>query len=122
MRLKPDLVDAYLNLARVLEDLGRRAEAVRTLTDALLRLETVSDPESAYRARLHRGNLCLAQNDYQAAVNDYRAAMQLAPDDAAAFFNLGVALRQLGQLDAAADAFGEAVRLNPRPRTRSWAT
>ena len=114
VRLKPDLIDAYLNLARVLQDLGRGAEAVRTLTDALLRLETVSDPESAYRARLHRGNLCLAQNDYQAAMNDYRAATQLAPEDAAAFFNLGVALRQLGQLDVAAAAFGKAVRLNPR--------
>jgi tetratricopeptide (TPR) repeat protein len=114
LRLKPDLVDAYLNLARVLDDLGRETDAVRTLTEALLRLETVPDAESAYRARLHRGNLYLLQNDYQSAADDYRAATRLAPDDAAAFFNLGVALRRLDQLDSAAQAFGDAVRLNPR--------
>jgi len=114
LRLKPDLIDGYLNLARVLDDLGREMDAVRTLTDALRRLETISDPESAYRARLHRGNLYLARGDDQLAADDYRAATELAPDDAAAFYNLGVALRQLGQLDSAAQAFGDAVGLNPR--------
>jgi len=114
LRLKPDLIDAYLNLAKVLEALGRATEAIRTLTDALLRLETVFDPESAYRARLHRGNLFLEQNDYQSAVDDYRAATRLAPGDAAAFFNLGIACQHLGQLETAAQAFCDAIRLNPR--------
>ncbi|MFQ6102235.1 MAG: tetratricopeptide repeat protein [Anaerolineae bacterium] len=114
LRLKPDLIDARLNLAKVLEDLGRETEAIRTLTEALQRPETVPDPESAYRARLHRGNLYLNQNDYQSAMDDYRAATQLAPDDAAAFFNLGVACQHLGQLDSALSVFRDAIRLNPR--------
>jgi tetratricopeptide (TPR) repeat protein len=115
--LTPDLIVAYINLAHVLEELTMIAEAIQTLTDALVRLERVSDSDNAYRVRLLRGNLYLQQSDYQAAARDYRAATQLELKDAAAFYNLGVALQQLSQYDAAQTdpairAFREAVLLN----------
>jgi tetratricopeptide (TPR) repeat protein len=113
-RLRPDLIVADLNLANVYDDLGQPAEAERVLADALRKLETVDDRVSAYRARLHRGNLYSQQANYQAAADDYRAASALLPDDAAAYFNLGVTLRALDDLDAAKDAFAEATRLNRR--------
>jgi len=114
LRLKPDLIDARLNLAKVFEELESEAEAIRTLAEALQRLETDSQPQDAYRAHLRRGNLYLGQNDYQAAADDYRAAIQLDPSDAAAYSNLGIALQHLGQLDSAAQAFRDAVLRNPR--------
>lgn len=117
LSLNPDLIAAYINLAHVLEELTMIAEATQTLTDALVRLERVSDSDNAYRARLLRGNLYLQQRDYQAAVRDYRAATQLGLKDAAALYNLGVALQQLSQYDTAQtdpalQAFREAVLLN----------
>ena len=114
LRLKPDLVDAQLNLASVLEGMGQEDEATEILTGVLQKPETTRDPESAYRARLHRGNLYLQQEDYEAAADDYRVAIELAPDNAAAFFNLGIVLQELRQFDAAAQAFRRTIRLNPR--------
>jgi tetratricopeptide (TPR) repeat protein len=113
LRLEPGLTPAWLSLAKVLEALGRETEAIQILTDTLLRLKTVPDPENAYRACLHRGNLCLAQNDYRSAADDYVTATQLVPSDAAAFFNLGVAYQHLGQRDSAISAFRDAIRLKP---------
>jgi tetratricopeptide (TPR) repeat protein len=117
IRLKPDLIVAYLNLANVLEELEMEREAVRVLSEALRRREAVTpavDLHHFYRAHLHRGNLYLTKGAYQQAIEDYRAAIELDASDAAAFYNLGVALQQLQRLEEAGDAFRDAARLNPR--------
>ncbi len=119
LRLNPDLIAAYINLAHVLDELNMIGAAIQTLTDALSRLEPMNDKDNAYRARLLRGNLYLQQNNDQAAASDYYAATRLELNDAAAYYNLGVALRRLSrqdatQMDRTIQAFREAIQLNPQ--------
>jgi tetratricopeptide (TPR) repeat protein len=114
LRLKPDLTSASLYLANILEELQEEEAALQTLSQALLQPALARDPQNAYRARLHRGNLHLRRGNFQAAANDYRAAAQLDPSDAAAFYNSGVALRRLGEAEPSLQAFRDATRLNPR--------
>lgn len=86
--------------------------------------------EPAYRALLadgHRTGDCLAnlsmirfvRQDYSEAQKLAKAATQAAPDDANAWNNLGLAFRALGNLQAAREAFTEALQREPRHR-RAW--
>jgi tetratricopeptide (TPR) repeat protein len=111
-RLQPDSMVPYLNLAYLDEELGRTTDAIRTLTDAL-RLDIQSDPDNAYRAYLRRGNLYLKRKDFQPAIADYRSAIKVIPDNVAAFYNLGTALRRAGDAESALLAFRDAVRVDP---------
>jgi tetratricopeptide (TPR) repeat protein len=117
IRLKPDLIVAYLNLANVLEEMELNREAIRVLSDVLRRREALTaatEMHNFYRAHLHRGNLYLTKGAYQQAIEDYRAAIELDATDAAAFYNLGVALQQLERMEEAGEAFRDATRLNPQ--------
>lgn len=113
LSLNPNLIAAYLNLANVLEDLGLQREAHHTLTQALEKLKNIDDPANAYRTYLHRGNLSLSLGEFQSAADDYRAATRLAPDNAAAYYNLGIALERLGEAQGARMAYEKAVDLMP---------
>jgi tetratricopeptide (TPR) repeat protein len=117
IRLKPDLIVAYLNLANVLEEMELSREAIRVLSEALRRREALTvptDTHNFYRAHLHRGNLYLTKGAYPQAIEDYQAAIELDASDAAAFYNLGVAQQHLQHLEEAAEAFSHATRLNPK--------
>ena len=65
------------------------------------------------RAHYLRGNALRAGGDPNGAAEAYRAAIRLAPDDAAGHNGLGITLLVHGDLDGAIDAFREAVRLAP---------
>ncbi len=43
----------------------------------------------------------------------FTAVVQQQPDDASAYFNLGVACEQLGRLEEAIDAYERAIKYNP---------
>lgn len=47
------------------------------------------------------------------AVEEYKRAIQLRPDLAAAYINLGITYAQLNQLPQAVEAFNQAVKLKP---------
>jgi tetratricopeptide (TPR) repeat protein len=123
LRLNPDLIAAYINLVLVYQEAGNFSEALDRLEEVIRRLEKESgkppeDLENAYRARLLRGNIYIGLGDLQAAVDNYRIATRIAPYDAAAFYNLGVAYQQLARskpeaLEEAHRAFQEVVFLKP---------
>ncbi len=132
LRLDPAQVPAYINLANVLIELKLPAQAIDVLSQALVQItsqrsaidaarlaqgsraaRTQALADNAYRARLMRGNLYLAQPDYPLAIQDYLAATQIAPYDAAAFYNLGLAYQRNNQAAEATQAYREAVRLKP---------
>ena len=101
---KKQISDAFGTLDRLIQKLAPEEE----LSDA--------DRENAYRAYLHRGNLYLNlvdPADYAAAVENYKAATRLAPFDAGAFFNLGVAYLRQGRTDPTrrSESLNEAMRL-----------
>ena len=69
-------------------------------------------PDSA-RAHVSLGNFLFGRQDWDAAVDQYRAAIELDPDFSPAYNQLGYCLRFTGDLDGAEDAFRRYVELIP---------
>ena len=121
LRLKPEMSAAMINLALVYIDMKQTGDALSLLDRLIQKLApeeelSTADRENAYRAHLQRGNLYLNlvdPADYAAAVENYKAATRLAPFDAGAFYNLGVAYLRLGRTDPTkrAESLNEAMRL-----------
>jgi tetratricopeptide (TPR) repeat protein len=91
IELDPELVDAYVNLGRLVHEAGRAAEAVALYHAALKRC-----PDDA----LVHFNLAIALEDSEgpeAAMREYRRALDLDPDFADAHFNLAGLCELLGQ-------------------------
>lgn len=81
-------------------------------TDPREKLRSLSGPtaEDLFRSALE----CEADVDaLPEAVSYYRQTLEISPDWIEAHINLGVALYQMGQVDAARDSFLRAVRLDP---------
>ncbi|MFZ0549022.1 MAG: tetratricopeptide repeat protein [Candidatus Promineifilaceae bacterium] len=111
VKLKPELLPAYLNLATVYEELEETDKATQTYTNLLERPDSDSDQQVAYLARLRRGNLYFEEKDYRRAVIDYQDAVAISPS-AIGYFNLGQAHARLNQSELALDAYHHAVSLN----------
>src|SRR5205085_756416 len=63
--------------------------------------------------RLERGQDYLRQKEYDAALAEFQAAVELNPRLAVAHSRIGFIQREKGNLEAAADSYGKAVKLNP---------
>ncbi|HZY05847.1 MAG TPA: fused MFS/spermidine synthase, partial [Anaeromyxobacteraceae bacterium] len=103
----PDLVEARVNLGRMLAGQGRAREAQAEL-DLALR----ANPESG-SAHRNLAKLLLAGGDPAGAIPHLRAALRLAPAEADAHDDLGLALSATGEIGPALSEFLEAVRLKP---------
>ncbi|HMB03629.1 MAG TPA: tetratricopeptide repeat protein [Isosphaeraceae bacterium] len=64
-------------------------------------------------AHICLGIALAGQGRPDAAIDEFRAALELQPDDAAAHLNLGIALAGRGQVDAAIVEYRAAIRLRP---------
>lgn len=104
--LDASLFDAYLNLARLLEDSDRQSEA-RALLEAAAALDA-----HAGLPHLLRGHSFYGQGRTRDALAAYEHAAQLAPDGPT-LFHVGKALETLKQYDAACAAFGRSLELEP---------
>jgi len=69
------------------------------------------------RVHLVRGRLAFASGRYQEAADEFGAAVAADPRSARALVNLGTALAQLGNLDAAITRFEEALAIEPEQTT-----
>jgi tetratricopeptide (TPR) repeat protein len=104
----PDQVTALTSLAITLQRLGRYDEAV-----TLYRRQLDADPTVAQRARLYSGlgGALGSQGKLSEAADCFRKAAALAPKDDLPLFNLGVTLRDLGDMKGALQAIEAAIRL-----------
>lgn len=105
---------------------GGQAEAVSepATTEGALRIGRVMDPvalppEVAGLAR--EGALAVAAEQWETARDLYLEMVKIAPDNALAYANLGVAEHQLGNDLAAVGNLGKATSLNPHI-ARNWQT
>jgi serine/threonine-protein kinase len=108
LRLKPDWAEAHAVLGATLVEQGNADEGTIELRTALnLR------PDYA-EAHVSLGTiLCDVKLDFDAAINEFRAALRSNPKSYSAHYNLGIALDRLGKLDEAVAEWREVIRLEP---------
>jgi tetratricopeptide (TPR) repeat protein len=119
LRVNPRYVEAYLNRAVVLNQLGRENEAQTSMARAI---ELGATDESGYPVvvanRLANAHLSLA-NDYRAAgsidraIEQYQRALELRPHFQDVRLALGRALMDAGRYREAADALEEVLHVRP---------
>jgi len=84
--------------------------------------ETAHNRAFAYN---NRGNAYYRKGDFDTALADYNAAIQLDPKYTFAYYNRGGAWRNKGDLDRAIADYSEAIRLDPKNAAylneRCWA-
>jgi Flp pilus assembly protein TadD len=105
--MRPDVVEARVNLANLLAATGAHAEAEIVYRGAVALRRDL--PE----AHFGLANMLRAQGKMEEAVTAYRAALALNPANPAALYNLGSTLQLLGKTDQALTAFSRAVALKP---------
>jgi tetratricopeptide (TPR) repeat protein len=105
--LRPDSVDCYIELARLLR-LGKRdSDAVAALNKA-----TDLEPTSA-SAHNDLGLIYLTSGDAPRAVECFDRAIAADPDLAIAHFNRGFALEQQGNYDQAIKSYRRVIDIDP---------
>jgi len=52
-------------------------------------------------------------NKYQEAINVYKQAIEINPDNSETYYNMGVALANLSEYEEVIDAFQKAIEINP---------
>lgn len=105
IRIRPDLAEAHSGLGYALLLVGRPADAVVHLREAV-RLGYV-------KAHTNLGNALAQTGDLDAAIREQQEAVRLQPDSAETFVNLGNALTQAGRVPEALPQYETALRLQP---------
>ena len=90
----PDLAEPYYNAANALYREGAYPEALAQIQQAL---QFAAGNALAQNSFYNMGNSSFNSQDWQAAVDAYREALLLNPDDQEAKYNLELALQQLQQ-------------------------
>ncbi len=108
IRLKPDYPEVYQNLGAILCDVIHDYAAA----DKAFREEIRLRPGDV-TAHLSLGNALSGQRKLDAAITEYRCAIELKRDYAEAHSALGAALRDQAKLDQAIAEYRSAIRLKP---------
>lgn len=98
---------ALINLSLAYLGKGDYSSAIEEL-----QIVRASDPRNPV-VKVSVGRVLFAQGKTQQAVDEYRRAIEIAPDYSHAYFHLGLALMKQSKLSAARDAFKEVVRIAP---------
>ncbi len=107
LRINPDNTAAINNLAGVLKDQQRNAEALEFYQAAL-----EAAPLEAY-IHSNTGNVLKELGRLDEAAARYVRAIELDPQSYAAHSNLGTVFKEQGRLADAADCYRKAIELNP---------
>lgn len=119
----PRYGEAHAQLAELYRRLGdeERAELARARAEAFDARPELEDPVYALIARegvsarwhIVRAQSWLAAGDPEAAIDELREAVEIAPDDAHAAHLLGSALEQAGRLGEAIEQYRRALEIRP---------
>ena len=110
--LRPDQPAAHYTLAQVLQSAGDEAGARTHLAEAeRLRRRAASEQEASVATIV--GIQKMESGDLLAGLDQFRRATTIFEAYAPAHYQMGLALRRLGQPDASRAAFARARQLNP---------
>lgn len=116
-RLDPDLPETHFRLGLTYEALGQQQEAEEAYKKAVETYKkyfSVEENEKDSEAHYNLGQTYSGLHLYGEAVREYRLATKLKSDDAAIYYDLGLALMRLAQYDEAASAFSKSLELDPQ--------
>ena len=99
--------DALVNMGDVLRRLGRYDEAAEAVKEAI-RLQP-----KRVEAHIGLGLILLAQGKLSASVSRLEKATEVGPDNAGAFFQLGIARHWSQRWEEALQAYDRVIKLNP---------
>ena len=105
--LDPANFTAYVKKGNVLDDLGRREEALDSYNKAL---EINPGCDKAY---CNRGIVLKKLERKREALSSYEKALEINPANDAAHYNRGHILDDLGRKEEALESYGKALEINP---------
>lgn len=108
--LDPGDVENWITLAQIYENMtGATEEALQWAVQSYVSAVETSPADPSLRLAL--GGIFMGQQDFNQASNFFQQSVSLKPDFANGYYNLAVALRQLGQLDQAKQAYQQVLVL-----------
>jgi serine/threonine-protein kinase len=107
-RLQPDSAPAYYSLGNALKANDQVDEAIAAYRKAVVLKQDFPDVAQAWN--ILGSLLCDRKQEYAAAAEAFRKAIELRPEDAAYHFNLGFTLSRKGDCGPAIAALEEAIR------------
>ncbi len=78
---------------------------------------TLRTLRSAFNGWLEKGNMHAKKGELDLAIECYKRASELDPDDEKPLFNLGLALKRMGKFDEAIQAYDKALAISEDPET-----
>ena len=108
MELRPNAVEPHYNVAIFLQDSGRYQEALK-LYQKILELDSQNATASYNQGFIHLEYL----QAYDSAAFWFGEAIERLPYYHQAFYNRGLSLESMGQIQRALDDYTEALRLKP---------
>jgi Flp pilus assembly protein TadD len=117
LRIKPDYYKVYNNLGIALERKGKFEEAVNCFQKVIeltkdKRLKP-NQPAGFAEAHCNLATILGQQGQYEQAIEHFRVALTIRPDDAKAHFSLAVLLLKQGRTDSAIESFRRALQIAP---------
>lgn len=107
IEIKPSMGEAHANLSVVYFDQAKYQDAVAEGQKAV----KINADQAIFRVVL--GNALAKTGDLKGAQQEYKIAIQLKPDYENAYYNLGVALNDDGQINDAKYSLSKALELDP---------
>ena len=109
---RPTSAEAHLSLGQMLAQMGQAEAAAASLAEAE-RLNARKADAQASTFAVAVGAEKIKSNDLAGAIDKFREAIRLAPENARAHYQLGLALERTGAQAEAKAHFTEAERLAP---------
>ncbi len=107
-----EVIDEEEGWLRVIVPSGNVGYIYSTLT-SLPPSQVQPDVEEAVREHMRQGNLYYYRDDYDTAIDEYRAALDAWPDSSEAHYNLASAYVEKGWYEEAINEYAEALVLKP---------
>ncbi len=113
LKIWPDYAEAHYHLAEILRYQGDVDEALRYYEQAADNRENLQSDADFASICGHIGRILIGKGRYREAISYYKRSLEVVPNDATAYSNLGIIYCRLGAADQAIRYCQEAVRLDP---------
>jgi tetratricopeptide (TPR) repeat protein len=114
-----DAINAYERYVKEATDPRDKAEALDKIELLKKKLgPDASSPDARYEARIQEGRKAFSRGDYEAAIEEFKAAFDIRPKPAA-LFNIAKSYEKMGRYEESIDHFQQYLDLDPTATDRA---